>query len=151
VNLRTDTSNLHVAGFQPLIAPNELLDELPLGDTQAATVRRSRDAVRAILAGEDDRLLAVVGPCSVHDADAAVDYAVRLAKTAAELDDELCVVMRVYFEKPRTTVGWKGLINDSRPSFTSRRSCLARTATGAAANATRWSWLGRRPSWSRRG
>ena len=66
----------------------------------------------AILAGDDDRLLVVVGPCSVHDVDAAVDYAVRLAKTAAELADELCVVMRVYFEKPRTTVGWKGLIND---------------------------------------
>ena len=110
--LRTDTSNLHVAGFQPLIAPNQLLDELPLGEPEAAIVQRSREAVRAILAGDDDRLLAVVGPCSVHDADAAVDYAGRLAKTAAELDDELCVVMRVYFEKPRTTVGWKGLIND---------------------------------------
>jgi 3-deoxy-7-phosphoheptulonate synthase len=112
MNLRTGTSNLHVAGFQPLIAPNELLGELPLSESQAATVYRSREAVRRILAGDDDRLLAVVGPCSVHDPDAAVDYAVRLAKTAAELDDELCVVMRVYFEKPRTTVGWKGLIND---------------------------------------
>jgi 3-deoxy-7-phosphoheptulonate synthase len=106
------TSDLHVAGFQPLIAPNELLAELPLGDSRAATVWSSRDAVRRIVAGEDDRLLVVVGPCSVHDPDAAVDYAVRLAKTAAELADELCVVMRVYFEKPRTTVGWKGLIND---------------------------------------
>jgi 3-deoxy-7-phosphoheptulonate synthase len=112
VNLKTDTSDLHVAGFQPLIAPNELLAELPLSESQAATVHNSRAAVRAILAGDDDRLLAVVGPCSVHDVDAAVDYAVRLAKTAGELADELCVVMRVYFEKPRTTVGWKGLIND---------------------------------------
>ena len=112
MNLPTDTSDLHVAGFQPLIAPDELLAELPLGESQAATVRGSREAVRRILAGDDDRLLAVVGPCSVHDADAAVDYAVRLAKTAAELDGDLCVVMRVYFEKPRTTVGWKGLIND---------------------------------------
>jgi 3-deoxy-7-phosphoheptulonate synthase len=112
VNLKTDTSDLHVAGFQPLIAPNELLAELPLSESQAATVHDSRAAVRAILAGDDDRLLAVVGPCSVHDVDAAVDYAVRLAKTAGELADELCVVMRVYFEKPRTTVGWKGLIND---------------------------------------
>jgi 3-deoxy-7-phosphoheptulonate synthase len=112
VNLPTNTSDLHVAGFQPLIAPNELLAELPLGESRAATVRGSRDAVRRILAGDDDRLLTVVGPCSVHDADAAVDYATRLAKTSAELDGELCVVMRVYFEKPRTTVGWKGLIND---------------------------------------
>jgi len=112
VNVRTDTSNLHVAGFQPLIAPNELLAELPLSEGQAAMVRSSREAVRGIMAGDDDRLLAVVGPCSVHDPDAAVDYALRLAKTAAELEDDLCVVMRVYFEKPRTTVGWKGLIND---------------------------------------
>ena len=112
MNLRTETSDLHVAGFQPLIAPNELLAELPLGESRAATVRSSREAVRRILAGDDDRLLAVVGPCSVHDPDAAVDYALRLAKAAAELEGELCVVMRVYFEKPRTTVGWKGLIND---------------------------------------
>jgi 3-deoxy-7-phosphoheptulonate synthase len=112
VDIRTDTSNLHVASFQPLIAPNELLAELPLTQAQAATVHGSREAVRAVLAGEDDRLLAVVGPCSVHDVNAAVDYAVRLAKTAADLQDDLLVVMRVYFEKPRTTVGWKGLIND---------------------------------------
>ncbi|HUA31691.1 MAG TPA: 3-deoxy-7-phosphoheptulonate synthase [Streptosporangiaceae bacterium] len=110
--MRTDTSNLHVVGFQPLIAPNELLAELPLGESQAATVQGSREAVRRIVAGDDDRLLAIVGPCSVHDVDAAVDYAVRLAKAAVEVEDELCVVMRVYFEKPRTTVGWKGLIND---------------------------------------
>ena len=106
------TSNLHVAGFQPLIAPEELLAELPLGTAQAVVVQRSREAVRRVLAGEDDRLLVVVGPCSVHDVRAAVDYAVRLAGTAADLADELCVVMRVYFEKPRTTIGWKGLIND---------------------------------------
>jgi 3-deoxy-7-phosphoheptulonate synthase len=112
VNIRSDTSNLHVAGFQPLIAPNELLAELPLSESQAAIVQDSRDAIRRILAGDDDRLLTVVGPCSVHDVNAAVEYADRLAKTAAELEDELRVVMRVYFEKPRTTVGWKGLIND---------------------------------------
>jgi 3-deoxy-7-phosphoheptulonate synthase len=112
VDAPSGTSNLHIAGFQPLIAPEELLAELPLGKTQAAVVQRSREAVRRVLAGEDDRLLVVVGPCSVHDVRAAVDYAVRLAKTAADLADELCVVMRVYFEKPRTTVGWKGLIND---------------------------------------
>ncbi len=112
MNQPRDTSDLHVAGFQPLIAPNELLAELPLTEARAATVYSSRDAVRRILAGDDDRLLVVVGPCSVHDVDAAVDYAVRLSKVAAELADELCVVMRVYFEKPRSTLGWKGLIND---------------------------------------
>jgi 3-deoxy-7-phosphoheptulonate synthase len=112
VNLKTDTSDLHVAGFQPLIAPNELLSELPLSEPQATVVHDARQAAAAIMAGDDDRLLAIVGPCSVHDVNAAVDYAVRLAKTAQELADELCVVMRVYFEKPRTTVGWKGLIND---------------------------------------
>ena len=112
MDIRTDTNNLHVAGFQPLIAPDELLAELPLNEFQAATVHDSREAIRRILAGDDDRLLAVVGPCSVHDVNAGVDYAIRLAKAAAELEDELCVVMRVYFEKPRTTVGWKGLIND---------------------------------------
>ena len=112
MDVPSGTSNLHVAGFQPLIAPEELLAELPLGAAQAAVVQRSREAVRRVLAGEDDRLLVVVGPCSVHDVRAAVDYAVRLAGTAADLAGELCVVMRVYFEKPRTTVGWKGLIND---------------------------------------
>ncbi len=112
MDIRTGTSNLHVASFQPLIAPNDLLAELPLTQAQAATVHGSREAVRAVLAGEDDRLLTVVGPCSVHDVNAAVDYAARLAKTAADLQDDLLVVMRVYFEKPRTTVGWKGLIND---------------------------------------
>jgi 3-deoxy-7-phosphoheptulonate synthase len=112
VDAPSGTSNLHVAGFQPLIAPEELLAELPLGPAPSAVVQRSRAAVRRVLAGEDDRLLVVVGPCSVHDVRAAVDYAVRLAGTAADLADELCVVMRVYFEKPRTTVGWKGLIND---------------------------------------
>jgi len=107
-----DTSNLHVAGFQPLIAPDELLAELPLTQSRAEKVSSSREAVRRILTGEDDRLLAVAGPCSVHDVDAAVDYGARLAKTAEVFGDELCVVMRVYFEKPRTTIGWKGLIND---------------------------------------
>jgi 3-deoxy-7-phosphoheptulonate synthase len=112
VNHPAGTSDLHVAGFQPLIAPNDLLAELPLGEARAATVRSSRAAVRRILNGDDDRLMVVVGPCSVHDTDAAVDYAGRLAKTAVEHADELLLVMRVYFEKPRTTVGWKGLIND---------------------------------------
>ncbi|MDQ0604340.1 3-deoxy-7-phosphoheptulonate synthase [Streptomyces canus] len=106
------TNDLRVTGFQPLISPAALRDELPLGSTRAASVADSRRAVNAVLTGEDDRLLLVVGPCSVHDAAAARDYAHRLAAAVAPLSDELCVVMRVYFEKPRTTVGWKGLIND---------------------------------------
>lgn len=105
-------SDLRVTGFQPLETPHELLSELPLDQQHAELVRRSRDEVRQIVHGADDRLLAVVGPCSVHDTEAALDYARRLAPVAAELAADLRVVMRVYFEKPRTTVGWKGLIND---------------------------------------
>ncbi|MER5982174.1 3-deoxy-7-phosphoheptulonate synthase [Streptomyces sp. NPDC001787] len=112
---RTDaprTNDLRVTGFQPLIAPSALLADLPLGPARAALVQDGRRAVRDVLAGEDDRLLVVVGPCSVHDPAAAREYAQRLAAAVAPLADDLCVVMRVYFEKPRTTLGWKGLIND---------------------------------------
>ena len=105
-------SDLRIRALEPLPAPAALLRELPLGSERAELVARSRRAVREVLDGEDDRLLVVVGPCSVHDPVAALDYARRLAARAAELAEELCVVMRVYFEKPRTTVGWKGLIND---------------------------------------
>lgn len=106
------TNDLRVTGFQPLIPPAALRGELPLGSTRAALVESSRRAVNAVLTGEDDRLLLVVGPCSVHDPAAARDYAHRLAAAVTPLSDDLCVVMRVCFEKPRTTVGWKGLIND---------------------------------------
>ncbi len=95
-----------------LVAPEALFEELPLGDARAAAVVRGREQVAAVLDGADDRLLVVAGPCSVHDPEAALEYAQRLAGTAAELSDHLVVAMRVYFEKPRTTVGWKGLIND---------------------------------------
>ncbi len=94
------------------MAPAQILDELPLTDEQAAVVLRGRSEVHAILDGADDRLLVVVGPCSVHDPDAALDYAGRLSAQVEELREDLCVVMRVYFEKPRTTTGWKGMIND---------------------------------------
>ena len=96
----------------PLVPPAELLTEQPLGDARTRTVLRGRDEVAAVLEGTDDRVMVVVGPCSVHDADAALEYAGRLAEAAAEMKDELLVVMRVYFEKPRTTIGWKGLISD---------------------------------------
>ena len=97
---------------EPLLAPNQLLEDLPLSEAQAQVVLGGRSQVHAVLDGEDDRLLVVVGPCSVHDVQATLEYAERLSERAAALRDELLVVMRVYFEKPRTTTGWKGLIND---------------------------------------
>jgi len=96
----------------PLVAPDALLDELPLSDVQADVVIRGRRDVQAVLERADERLLAVVGPCSVHDPEATLEYAGRLAQLAGTLSGELLVAMRVYFEKPRTTTGWKGLIND---------------------------------------
>jgi 3-deoxy-7-phosphoheptulonate synthase len=95
-----------------LVAPEALLSDLPLGEERETAVVRGREEVGNVLTGDDDRLLVVVGPCSVHDAEAALDYAGRLAETAATLRGDLLVAMRVYFEKPRTTTGWKGLIND---------------------------------------
>jgi 3-deoxy-7-phosphoheptulonate synthase len=97
---------------EPLVSPRRLLEELPLSDDHVAVVLSGREQVHAVLDGEDDRLLVVVGPCSVHDLDATLDYARRLSSVADELKDELLIAMRVYFEKPRTTTGWKGLIND---------------------------------------
>jgi 3-deoxy-7-phosphoheptulonate synthase len=96
----------------PLVAPEVILDELPLTEETAAIVLQGRSEVHAILERTGDRLLVVVGPCSVHDVDAGLDYARRLSSQAAELQEDLCVAMRVYFEKPRTTTGWKGMIND---------------------------------------
>jgi 3-deoxy-7-phosphoheptulonate synthase len=106
------TQNLRITKLESLPLPRDLAAELPLGGTRAALVQRSRDEIGAILRGEDDRLVVIVGPCSVHDPVAALDYARRLAAVAEKHRDTLLVVMRVYFEKPRSTGGWKGLIND---------------------------------------
>jgi 3-deoxy-7-phosphoheptulonate synthase len=106
------TRDLRVESIRPLLPPAILLEELPLTDAAAVTVSRGRDEVARILRGEDDRLVVIAGPCSIHDPVAALDYAQRLRRTADELAADLRIVMRVYFEKPRTTVGWKGLIND---------------------------------------
>jgi len=106
------TSDLHVAGFEPLAAPDTVKAQLPASDEVIETVRVGRGELRAALAGEDSRLVAIVGPCSIHDPAAAMEYAQRLADLKAELSETFIIVMRVYFEKPRTTVGWKGLIND---------------------------------------
>ncbi len=106
--------DLHVIATEALTAPRVLKDELPVSDSIADTVAGARAVVRDVLAGRDRRLLCIVGPCSIHDPIAAMDYAERLTKLAASIADSIYVVMRVYFEKPRTTIGWKGLINDPR-------------------------------------
>ena len=104
--------NRRVLELDPLPTPAQVLAELPLTRQMQDIVAYSRDEVRACLYGQDDRLLVIVGPCSVHDPKAALDYAHRLRTLKDELGEDLLIVMRVYFEKPRTTVGWKGLIND---------------------------------------
>src|ERR671916_3533753 len=104
--------DLRIARTAPLIAPEEVLADLPLTDDQAEVVLRGRSEVSAVIDRTDDRLLVVVGPCSVHDVEAAREYGELLAARSAELRDELCIAMRVYFEKPRTTTGWKGMITD---------------------------------------
>jgi 3-deoxy-7-phosphoheptulonate synthase len=106
------TRDTRITGYEPLLSPAALLDELPLGDAPAGTVERTRAEVRAVLDDADDRLLVIAGPCSVHDPAAALDYAGRLAALRDEHRADLLIVMRVYFEKPRTVTGWKGLIND---------------------------------------
>ncbi len=106
------TRDLHVESIRPLLPPAILLEELPLSEKGSLVVGRTREEVTRILRGEDGRLLVIVGPCSIHDPVAGLDYARRLKKLADELGHDLRIVMRVYFEKPRTTVGWKGLIND---------------------------------------
>ena len=104
--------NRRVVEIEPLPTPAQVLADMPLSEAAQRVVVESRDAIRGVLHGRDDRLLVIVGPCSVHDPRAALDYARRLSALNGELKDELLIVMRVYFEKPRTTVGWKGLIND---------------------------------------
>jgi 3-deoxy-7-phosphoheptulonate synthase len=106
------TDDLRVRGYVPLMVPRELKAELPLSEQAMETVLRARQQIEQILAHQDRRLLVVVGPCSIHDETVALDYAQRLKEIAAEVADSLLLVMRVYFEKPRTAVGWKGLIND---------------------------------------
>jgi 3-deoxy-7-phosphoheptulonate synthase len=108
------TDDIRIANLHQLIAPIVLMEEIPINDDQAQLVRESREQAEKILTGKDDRLLVVVGPCSIHDPKAALDYARKLKDFADTAKDDLLIIMRVYFEKPRTTVGWKGLINDPR-------------------------------------
>ncbi len=106
------TDDLRIREFKPLVTPAELIAEFPCGEQMSATVTQARQAIHALLHGRDDRLAVVIGPCSIHDPDAAMEYAQRLRPLRDTLGDALEIVMRVYFEKPRTTIGWKGLIND---------------------------------------
>jgi 3-deoxy-7-phosphoheptulonate synthase len=106
------TEDLRIDSIGDVVTPATLHAELPISDGAASLVHETRAAIHDILSGADDRLLAVVGPCSIHDPDAARDYAGRLGELRRTVSEQLLVVMRVYFEKPRTTVGWKGLIND---------------------------------------
>ena len=106
------TDNLKIKSITPIIAPADLRQVFPLSVEASEFVASSRAQIKSILAGTDPRLMVVVGPCSIHDLKGALEYAERLATLSRELSDQLLLVMRVYFEKPRTTVGWKGLIND---------------------------------------
>lgn len=106
------TDDLRIERIDPLISPAILCHDLPITEAAAQTVTTARQEAEAIMAGTDDRLLVVIGPCSIHDTGAAIEYAKRLKDLKERYQDDLVLVMRVYFEKPRTTVGWKGLIND---------------------------------------
>ncbi|MCV2352144.1 3-deoxy-7-phosphoheptulonate synthase [Paucibacter sp. Y2R2-4] len=110
----TRTDDTRIGAVRPLISPALLFDELPAPDASLALVEQARRDISRVLHGQDDRLLVVVGPCSIHDHDQAMDYARLLKELRDELSQDLLLVMRVYFEKPRTTVGWKGYINDPR-------------------------------------
>lgn len=110
--MTANTDDLRIAKTNELIAPEQLIADIGISDNAAETVANARRTIHNILTGEDDRLLAIVGPCSIHDPDAAREYAAKLQAEAQTVADDVFVVMRVYFEKPRTTVGWKGLIND---------------------------------------
>jgi len=110
--IRYETDDLRIRAMKELLPPQELIRLYPMTDEISATVHDARQAIRGILHGDDQRLLVIVGPCSVHDPGAAREYAERLRPLLDTLGDALAIVMRVYFEKPRTTVGWKGLIND---------------------------------------
>lgn len=110
--MRFVTENTRVRSIREVSTPAEIQAEIPASDAATQTTFDTRREIQQILAGEDDRLLVIVGPCSIHDIDAALDYARRLKTVKEQLAQHLLIVMRVYFEKPRTTVGWKGLIND---------------------------------------
>ena len=118
------TDDLRISAVRALIAPQLLLEELPVDAASLATVTNARQAVHRVLHGADDRVVAVVGPCSIHDSGAALEYAARLREAARRHASDLFIVMRVYFEKPRTTVGWKAT-STIRASTAASRSTRA--------------------------
>ena len=107
-----NTDNIRIISSAPMVSPNTLIEKLPLSEKAASVVVSARNTIKNVLYGNDNRLMVLVGPCSIHDTKAAMEYAHNLSKLKDELSEDLFIVMRVYFEKPRTTVGWKGLIND---------------------------------------
>ncbi|KAK9768922.1 3-deoxy-7-phosphoheptulonate synthase [Basidiobolus ranarum] len=106
------TDDLRISGYDPLLPPQIIQQEHPLSEVARSTVQLARQKATAVLKGEDDKVIVVVGPCSIHDIKAAKEYAQKLHEVTAKYENELVIIMRAYFEKPRTTVGWKGLIND---------------------------------------
>jgi 3-deoxy-7-phosphoheptulonate synthase len=110
--MKYNTDNLRIVSSAPIMTPNQLMTKFPLSDLGSACVFNAREIIANILTGKDKRLMVIIGPCSIHDSAAARDYAQKLTALKAELQDDLFIVMRTYFEKPRTTIGWKGLIND---------------------------------------
>ena len=110
--MRYQTDNLRISGMQELLPAVKLMEEQPISETSSKLVYESRNKISEIIAQNDDRLMVVVGPCSIHDPKAALDYAGNLVEASKKFEETLQIIMRVYFEKPRTTVGWKGLIND---------------------------------------
>ncbi|MFT5504186.1 MAG: 3-deoxy-7-phosphoheptulonate synthase [Gammaproteobacteria bacterium] len=107
-----DTKDLRIKDVKEILTPEALMADLPMTDQAAETVHNARQEIYDVMGGKDDRLVVIIGPCSIHDTDAAIEYANLLKPLVDELKDDLLIIMRVYFEKPRTTVGWKGLIND---------------------------------------
>ncbi len=124
------TDDLRVTDMRPLISPAVLIEDVPATAESTRLVHDTREEFRSILMREDDRLAVMVGPCSIHDIDAALDYADRLAEARSRYADELLLIMRVYFEKPRTTIGWTGLINDPYMDGSGNINCGLRMARG---------------------
>ena len=110
--MKFNTDNVRIISSAPMVSPNTLIKQFPQSEKASKGVFNARQVIKEIIFGEDRRLMVLVGPCSIHDTKAAIEYANKLVKLKEELDEDLFIVMRVYFEKPRTTVGWKGLIND---------------------------------------
>jgi 3-deoxy-7-phosphoheptulonate synthase len=127
---KPNTDDLRIKEIKELVPPAHVFREFPLGPQAAQTTYQARAAIHRILHGADDRLLVVVGPCSIHDVEQAIDYARRLHAEVPRFEQDLQIVMRVYFEKPRTTVGWKGLINDPRLDHSFRINEGLRLARG---------------------